>query len=61
MFCTLAGSCAGHLLREWEVKKFMRVHVAKDAETANLKETGKLARRWKEAWLDSVKQIDSEC
>lgn len=40
MFCILADSCAGHLLREWGVKKFMRVYAAKDAEAAIRKETG---------------------
>ena len=40
MFCILAGSYAGYLLREWGVEKFMRVYTAKDAEAAIRKETG---------------------
>ena len=40
MFCILAGSCAGHLLRESRVEKFMRVYAAKDAKAAIRKETG---------------------
>ena len=55
MFHILAGSCAGYLLREWGVDKFMRVYTAKDAEVASLKETEKPARRWKEAWVGAVR------
>ena len=45
MFYILAGSCVGYPLREWGVKKFLRVYAAKDAEAAILKETEKPARR----------------
>lgn len=55
MFYILAGSYAGYLLREWGVEKFMRVYAAKDAEAAILRETGKPAWRWKEAWLGGVR------
>ena len=55
MFCILAGSCAGYLLRESGVEKFMRVYAEKDTEAAIRKETGKPAWRWKEAWLGTVK------
>lgn len=55
MFYILSGSYAGYLLREWGVKKFMRVYAAKDAEAAILKETGKPAWQWKEAWLGGVR------
>ena len=55
MFYILAGSYAGYLLREWGVEKFMRVYAAKDAEAAILKETGKPAWQWKEAWLGGVR------
>ena len=55
MFYILAGSYAGYLLREMGVKKFMRVYAARDAEAAILKETGKPAWRWKEAWLGEVR------
>ena len=37
------------------VKKFMRVYATKDAEAAILKETGKSAWRWKEAWPGEVR------
>ena len=40
MFCILAGSCVGYLLREWGVEKFMRVYAAKDAKATIRKETG---------------------
>ncbi len=55
MFYILAGSYVAYLLREWGVKKFMRVYAAKDAEAAILKETGKPAWQWKEAWLGGVR------
>ena len=55
MFYILAGSYAGYLLREWGVEKFMRVYAAKDAEAAILRETGKPAWQWKEAWLGGVR------
>lgn len=55
MFYILSGSYAGYLLREWGVEKFMRVYAAKDAEAAILKETGKPAWQWKEAWLGAVR------
>ena len=55
MFYILAGSYAGYLLREWGVKKLMRVYAAKDTEAAIQKETGKPAWRWKEAWLGGVR------
>ena len=55
MFYILAGSYAGYLLREMGVKKLMRVYTARDAEAAILKETGKPAWRWKEAWLGEVR------
>ena len=54
MFYILAGSYAGYLLREWGVEKFMRVYAAKDTEAAILRETGKPAWMWKEAWLGGV-------
>ena len=55
MFYILAGSFVGYLLREMGVKKLMRGYTAKDAEAAILKETGKPAWRWKEAWLGEVR------
>ena len=55
MFYVLSGSYAGYLLREWGVEKFMRVYAAKDAEAAILRETGKPAWQWKEAWLGAVR------
>ena len=55
MFYILAGSYAGYLLREWGVEKFMRVYAAKDTEAAILKETGRPAWMWKEAWLGGVR------
>ena len=55
MFYILAGSYAGYLLREWGVKKLMRVYTAKDTKAAILKETGKPAWQWKEAWLGEVR------
>ena len=55
IFYVLAGSYVGYLLREMGVKKLMRVYTAKDAEAAILKETGKPAWRWKEAWLGEVR------
>lgn len=55
MFYVLSGSCASYLLREWGVKKLMRVYAAKDAEAAIQKETGKPAWMWKEAWVGAVK------
>ena len=55
MFYILAGSYAGYLLREWGVEKFMRVYAAKNTQAAILKETGKPAWQWKEAWLGGVR------
>ena len=49
MFGILAGSCAGYLLRERGVEKFMRAYTAKDAEAAIQKETRKPVWMWKAA------------
>ncbi len=55
MFYILAGSYVGYLLDKMGVKKLMRVYAAKDTKAAILKETGKPAWRWKEAWLGEVR------
>ena len=55
MFYILAGSYVGYLLREWGVKKLMRVYAAKDTQAAIQKETGKPTWQWKEAWLGEVR------
>ncbi|MCY4383879.1 MAG: hypothetical protein OXE44_12090 [Nitrospinae bacterium] len=55
MFYILSGSYVAYLLREWGVKKFMRVYAAKDAEATILKETGKPAWQWKETWLGGLR------